>query len=513
VSSVLLTACTRSGAIACVSLLAASCGSNAAQPCPTEGTCSQGGYDGGSYDGGGDDSGDASSPCSGARLEGKQLVAAPWLFVDGVTTDGYVIYTDLSFALRAVPLAGGTPLLIGAADLNNQVYVNGAVVYFAPSYASPLDASLSVWTATSGTHALSAHAAIGPPYTDVSPDGSQIVYFDAANTAGATLTVAPTAGPTTAQHALATGITPSRGAAARFSGSSVVAVYASGSPTTTTLASFGGAGYTQTVLATGVDPRFELDPTGGTVFVSGLAGLSAYPIAGGAGTVIDPGATGVFTGLLTGSSLVPSGHGASAIYATKGILRRSPVSAPMPLTLVSYGVSGILRLSPDENWVLTYQNAAPDYTYYASDLNLVSATTPGSASLLWAAPTGALFGSAFTADSRFVLYFTNLTGYLDGDFMAAPTGGGAPTKVASHGWAGWATTQSKVVLADNYAAIRTGYSAIDIESVDLANPGARSTLASQVDLDLYLTPMNDQIVYAYTCDSSPRAGVWVMPVP
>jgi hypothetical protein len=236
-------------------------------------------------------------------------------------------------------------------------------------------------------------------------------------------------------------------------------------------------------------------------------------MAGGAGTVIDPGATGVFAGTLTGSGLVLSGHGADAIYATNGLLRRSPVSPPMPLTLVSSGVSGILRISPDENWVLTYQNAAPDYTYYASDLRLVSATTPGSASVLWAPPTGALFGSAFTADSRFVLYFTNLTGNLDGDFLAAPTGGGAPTKVASHGWSVWATKQSKVVLADNYAAIRTGYSAIDIESVDLASPGARSTLVSQVDLDFYLTPSNDQLVYAYTCDSVPRAGVWVMPVP
>jgi hypothetical protein len=456
---------------------------------------------------------DASSPCSGATFAGKQLVAAPWLFVDGVTTDGYVIYTDsLSFAVRAVPLAGGTPLSIGTADFNNQVYVNGAVVYFAPTYGSPLDAALSVWTATNGTHALSMHAAMGPPYTDVSADGSQIVYFDGANTAGATLTVAPTAGPTTTQPVLATGVTLSKGAAVQFSGSSVVAVYSSGSPPTT-LASFGGAGYTQTVLATGVDPSFTLDTTGGRVFVSGVAGLSAYPIGGGAGTLIDPGATGVFAGMLTGSGLVLGGHGADAIYTTNGLLRRSPVSSPTPVTLSSSGVSGILRLSPDENWVLTYQNASPDYAYYASDLRLVSATAPGSDSLLWAPPTGALFGSAFTADSRFVLYFTNLTGNLDGDFMAVSTGGGAPTKVASHGWAVMATKQSKVVLADHYTAIRTGYSAIDLESVDLANPGAPSTLVSQVDPDPYLTPSSDQIVYASSCDSGPRAGIWVMPVP
>jgi hypothetical protein len=176
-------------------------------------------------------------------------------------------------------------------------------------------------------------------------------------------------------------------------------------------------------------------------------------------------------------------------------------------------VSGILRLSPDENWVLTYQNAAPDYAYYASDLRLVSATTPGSASVLWAPPSGGLFGSAFSADSRFVLYFSNLTANLDGDFMAAPTGGGAPTKLASHGWAVMATKQSTVVLADNYVGVRTGYDAIDIESVDVANPGARSTLVSQVDLDVYLTPSNDQIVYTYSCDSGPRAGIWVVPVP
>jgi hypothetical protein len=312
---------------------------------------------------------------------------------------------------------------------------------------------------------------------------------------------------------LATGVTLSHGAAAQFSGTSVVASYSSGSPPATTLASFEGAGYTQTVLATGVDPRFTVDTTGARVFVSGAAGLSAYPIAGGAGTVIDPGATAVFAGLLTGSGLVLSGHGQSAIYATNGVLRRSSVPSTAPLTLVSSGVSGILRLSPDENWVLTYLNAAPDYTYYASDLTLASATTPTSDSVLWAPTTGALFGSAFTADSRFVLYFTNLTGNLDGDFMAVSTLGGAPTKVASHGWAVMATKQSKVVVADHYAAIRTGYSAIDLESVDLANPGARSTLVSQVDPDPYLTPAGDQIVYAYTCDAGPRAGIWVMPAP
>jgi hypothetical protein len=532
---------------------------------------------------------EAGPNCGAAPPSGQQLVASPTAIVNGVTSDGHVIYTDTAaHVLYAVPLGGGTPTNIGALDSANLAFVAGNVVYFSSLAAvvGPLSVgSLSAWTATGGAANLSAGAILpaagATPFrngiVDVTADGLHILYaVRPAGSNGVTLMVATTDGKT--QIPLLSNIDVSSASCvpfAMFGGSDVVVAYcfappapgvgaaeagvadggSSGSgsvadgavsdgamadgvmadgapadgaaggasqrddggegaeggppPAVATIASFTGAGFTETTLASKVEPKFAVDNGATHVLVSDTSALDIFPITGGAPLTIESSsATGIFT---------PDGM--NILYGTVAkALKRASVTMASAVTLVPSGLSGVavsatgqIGLSPDGSWLVAYQ--AQDLTNGTSDLYLASATTPGTATPLSTMPSGGLFGDVFTADSKYVLYALN-AGTGTGDFYVMPASGGTATKVASGMWQEWTTAGSKVVVSVNCVGCTPDSGVADLEAVDAANPTTTTQLVGQADANFFLSAAKDKLVYSWKCSkASTAAGVWAMPTP
>ena len=268
-----------------------------------------------------------------------------------------------------------------------------------------------------------------------------------------------------------------------------------------TISSFAGPNFAEVALAANAVPSFALNAAGTQVLVSSAAGLLLYPTAGGPAVTVDPdGVGGLFTK-----------DGTSVLYATAvHDLKRLYVAAPSATTLAPSGVSTILDLSPDQNWLLA-SNHTMDSN---SDLYMASAVTPGQLATLWTKPTAAVFGDAFTLDSTFALFFTNVASGT-GDFYVASTAGGSPTKVTSNAWQEYATTGTRGVVNDNYNANggSSGNGIADLESFDARSPTVLKTLVTAADANFYTTAAKDEVVYSWSCAATSSAGVWVLPSP
>jgi hypothetical protein len=480
---------------------------------------------------------------------GTQLVGSPSVSLDGVTSDGFVIYTDaLTMNASAVPIAGGAPIAIGSVDATNSVFVSGKVVYFEPMTVPGQGGArvglLSAWTAAGGVAAISPSIVAVPTglpgsgngIVAVSADGTHILYVETQDGLIGTLTVATIDGRT--RTPLLPGldlVTMGCQPYVAFAGANAMAGYCiasmgldAGSPSeggvadamppeagadgssgsgnrgVATIATFTGPTFARQVLATNVSAAFVVDAGGAHVLVSGAPGLVVYPSAGGAGTTIDrAGAAGVFTK-----------DGLNVVYTTgAGDLRRSPVTAPAPVTLASGGLIGLLTLSPDESWALSYKSLGNMGNTY--DLYLASAKSAGAVTALSATSGAAIYGDAFTADSRYALYFANVDVTKSvGDFYAARTSGGTPVRVTSAAWSVAATSGSKALFNDNCPSCSLASAgSADLRGVDLANPGAPTTLVSQASANFFLTATKDEVVYAWTCKQDSTAGLYVIPVP
>jgi hypothetical protein len=266
------------------------------------------------------------------------------------------------------------------------------------------------------------------------------------------------------------------------------------------VASFTSPTFAMVPIATNVNPSVAIDAAGSQVLVSSPMGLWAYPVAGGARTQIDTtGTAGVFTK-----------DGKSVLYTTStSALKRLRIGSAPPIVLVASGLSVIRALSPDDNWVLASNKTMGNY----HDLYVASAMAPGMATALATMPTSALFGDAFTADSAYALFFTNVMSDGTGDFYAGASTG-APTKVTANAWQEYATTGSGGLVNDNYNASggTSGNGIADIEAFDATNPTVLKTLVTAADADFYPTAARDAIVYSWTCAPSASAGLWVLAV-
>jgi hypothetical protein len=262
--------------------------------------------------------------------------------------------------------------------------------------------------------------------------------------------------------------------------------------------SYSGATWTANTLATGVQPRVVIAPTGATVLVNSPAGLIAYPVAGGAPTTIDPdGGVGMFTS-----------DGLSVIYTTPAnALKRSTIATPTPTTLAPTGFAGIRAKSPDDKWVLGYSMLASGDL---SDLFLTSASAPGTPTTLSPGVTAGLFQSdGFTADSSRAIYYTDIANGV-GNFFSVPSAGGTPTAVATNVWLHYAALAAKVVFNDNYdESTSTG----DIRVVDTSQSSAPTLLVSLADDTFYIAGSKDKVVYTWSYIPGTMAGLWVTPIP
>jgi hypothetical protein len=462
---------------------------------------------------------------------GTNLVKGSVLTLQGVTGDDYAVYIDgLRAMLCAVPLSGGMPIDIAPVDPAAVVQVSGQVVFAWTKINQFTGAgTLTMWTAAHGKQDLSTDSQVGYAFLQgmaVSPDSSKVAFYDQVTATGSAgnLTVAGVDGG--GRKTLLTSVDLSNGNCLpvfRFVGDSALVVASDtpgSSPTVIKLTAAAGANWTATTLVQGADCTFDVDPTGAWVLAAGASGLAGYSVGGASALAIDPaGHAGRFVGALDAGQ-VDGGVADDVIYLdTSGGLRRAPfASAPSPTVLVDGGLHAILAVSGDGNWVLANEQTSPQ----GYDVHLASARVPGSPTTLVSDTTGTLVGDPFTADSTYALYGPVLPpdAGQNGFFLfAAPTAAattdadaeaGVGRDLATYVIADFAQAGSKVVFS---AGTPGSPVVFDIFSVVLSTGAPPTRLVSRADSPFFLSPAKDKIVFTWSLDYAPIAGLYVQELP
>jgi len=435
---------------------------------------------------------------------GTLLASGDALSARGVTSDGYEIFSDdAAMQLYAIPVAGGTRQSIVALGSKFWVTVVGQVVFAWSNVTSANVGALTVWSSATGAHAVSS-ASFGI-LGSASPDGTQVLYVGNVDPTGATgdVYVAGTDGSAATSILRAqqlAGCFPQLGFAGTYAVVSHCDTPAEAGPSAT-ISSFLSPAWTRSDLVTDAENTWSADTAATIVLASTSRGILVLPIGGGAGTVID--SQGFLGQLIAG--------GQTAIYSTTtGPLRSSPTMAPSPMALAP-AFGGFYAVSPDQSTVLFYENSAAAGT----DIYLSATVTPNTSRAVSTATNGSVNGDAFTADSLYALYSTDndmCTGA--GAFNAVQLSAGSPSVLGHNVWRDWSASGSKVIFNDNYIA--TGglrFGRADLESVNLADGGTPVRIVAQADAVIDLTPAMDQIIYSWSVQPGPLAGLYVTPVP
>ena len=465
---------------------------------------------------------------------GTPLVATSTATVQGVTSDGQVVYLDSAAKkLSAVPVAGGSPALIGPWDNSlGAIYTSaagGAVVYWngASQKAAPYFGTLTVWTAASGARNVAAAksylSGLGQGYVDISPDGTRILYTDNATTTSVDIWVSGVDG--TNPHKLVTGA--SNGASCspnvKFVGTSAVVAYCLGQPD--------AAGSLNATLAAYDGTTGALEQTFTTVGFTGFSGNKAgtqiaYVTA--AGQLVE-----TIGGVAPVPVLVDAAGAGAAVFTSDGLtliyeegsadIYRAAIASPATTRerIATGPFGGVLALSPDDSVVLAFKTQ--DNTTGFTDLYILP-TQPsdagGTTLTLSSTTTAALFGPAFTADGKQVLFFKSITmsggGYIgEYDHLALPLMN-IGSKIAGNTWEEWTTTGSKTIYNDNYAAGPTGSAGYaDVEALDLGASGAPApvTLVSGADANIFVSPDKTKVIYSWSSCTDGKAGIYTVAAP
>lgn len=436
---------------------------------------------------------------------GTQVHVGGALTMREVTSDGWAIYSDnATLTLHAVPIAGGAPQDIVALG-NDFAVSNWGKVVFAWSHKSAAGVgALTVWTAASGAHTLS-QASLAP-WVAASTDGSHILYLDKVDAAGQTGDLVTAGGDGSSPKVLLTALDGLQNDGCRalmgFAGTYALAGHCDAGAKQVTISSFAMPSWTRADLATNAADNWSTDPAGTLLLTATSAGTIVVPLAGGAATTIDP----------TGGTGVLVDNGKSAIYGTSAnALRRSPVSAPSPTTLVASGVGGLYAVSPDEKSVMFYKDLDP--VHLVSDMYLTSAATAGAPMTLSATQTAGVFGDPFTADASHALYSTEVDPMLQTSTLNTLALSTQTSKVVAHDVSVvWAATGAKIVFSDHYAFSGSRGHA-DVRTFDTSKGGDPTLIVNQADSEIFLSPAHDQIIYTWSLEDSARAGLYVAPIP
>jgi hypothetical protein len=471
--------------------------------------------------------GDASNAVDGGRDASSPaptlLQAGAGFTLWGLTADGYALYST-SATFYAAPIGGGAAMNIAPnSSISGAFTIGNLAILMTNLDPSTGVISLTVWSSAAGAHKLSAASSYYALM--VSPDSRYVAFLDQVDSSGETgslvVAMADGTGATTLVQGIGGIATGTCTPELAFTGSQLVASYCSGADAgagPATLSTFSESSWTRSDLLTTLSGGYTLDGAGTQALVTSALGLQVVPLAGATVTTIDAhGTGGVFTS-----------DGQNVLYTTSASsLVRASVANPAPVTLVPSGVGGIYDLSPDDQFVLAYQNY--NTLTGLSDLYLASATTPGSLVTLSSAQTAAVVqttpsrrGSGFTSDSSRVLFLTDVT---PGTYMAPTEGtldvttskGSTPSAALGQNAlpSAWTWGSSKVIFATN-AVTLSGISGttVDIDWVDTSTSGAPTRLVGQATVGspfagapFFLSPAQNRIVYTST------SGLYALPLP
>ena len=303
------------------------------------------------------------------------------------------------------------------------------------------------------------------------------------------------------------------GAAVDAGGSSPLSVYTY--PTSTWLP--------QTLATNAVS--FQADTTGGLSAIATASGQLEIAAAGvTAPVLIDSVGT-----LATLPAFYMSKTDRFVLYATaSSALRTSPVTSSAPVTLVPTDVNGIDGTSPDEAWVLVNNNTDSN-TGFPSDLGLASTALAGTpVSLTTGTTVAAALGDAFTADSRYALFMTNISvddnENATGTLNAVATGGadgGAPTIVplakaavndSNYSPSDLALTGSRVSFTDNFNPASGNTGSVDLHVIDLSATAPSTIVMKGADPGYFVSADRQYVLYTITF-GGPTDGIYSIRVP
>ena len=526
------------------------CGSSSNGNNATDGgqTSDTSGNDSSSSSGGGDDgssgdaneegsTGDTGTACTAKVMPtGKQILASSSVTVQGVTSDGQVIFYDgNTMKLNAVAAAGGTPSVIGPWDKSQSLIFTSnkvALYWNGATQTTAAHGQLGVWTAAGGQQTLgtaSFFSGVGDGYVDVSADGSLVIYTDNVTTANADIYVAGSDGSNKTKLVSAASIGTNCRPVVRFAGNTAVVSYCTAQPDagttlTANVEAYSGAPTWQTKQSFAAGDGFygfSLGP-----IAAGDGGVSGYNIAyltsagqyveaigGTTPTLIDAKGSGGVTFMHNGTDII--------YFESDSSMWRSSIATPAPVELAKGPFAGTLALSTDDNWIEVFLNQ--NSTTFFTDMYLVS-TTPADGgntpTTLANMATGANFGDAFTADNTHVLFFPDVVmsgsaGYVGAydTYTLPPPVGMMPTTIAQNVWEEFTTTGAKTLYNDNYASNAGFAGAADIEAVDLAGTAMPTTLVSQADANFFVTPDKSTIVYSWSACPGAKAGIYTVAAP
>jgi hypothetical protein len=255
---------------------------------------------------------------------------------------------------------------------------------------------------------------------------------------------------------------------------------------------------------------------GATLVAATSAGyLYAIPAAGGDGDppMID---TGV-------SSFYVKPDGTAVLYGTTdGGYKMASLPPATPTAILPGGskFGGFIdappvALSPDGNWSVYYETlgARPG----ESDLHLIQNTASAIPTTLVPTPTATIIDDAFTANSAYALYYTDLTpegqtgfvGHLVAQAVAGPS---TPVDVsanavrASHSFG----NAAEIIYGDSFRPNKaTGVFVVDLSTVDVSAPHlAPQSLVEGVDETYFLTSDRRFVVFALNTGNTTTDGIY-----
>ena len=139
-------------------------------------------------------------------------------------------------------------------------------------------------------------------------------------------------------------------------------------------------------------------------------------------------------------------------------------------------------------------------------MGIASASTPGAGTIVWAPLTASALG--FTTDSKFEVFAAPVGDAGLYELGASSVSGGSLITIPKIAAAPTYTTASKFILSVNANTLTGG---ADLETVDLTNPTAATTLVTQADPYFFYTgATSKQLLYSWHCEATQASGVWAL---
>lgn len=493
-----------------------------------------------SSSGGGSSSGASSTSSSGGSsgndgggsitITSKSLKAGGALLL-GVTSDDLAVYINIKGAndasLEAVPVAGGTPIVIAAAypfQTSDAMVRGGAVAWWTGLDATTGIGTFNVWTQAGGAKTALNAASFNGMFA-ASEDGARVA-FSVAATADASdivltdsaTAVAVTDGIFTAANSVnlaalkppAAGQPPPCGFSMRFVGKKLFASFCSpASDTDARLWFVPEASTTEVRLDNkgtanqAIQPFFQTDTAGTKVFVIGLA-----PNATGRLITLDATAANVTSVLLednTARSGFVAKDGSAVVYrTTAGVRRAAGTGAPAPKTIVA-DAKAILGIAGDQSRLLVRKL---DPATGLVDIRSADTTTENQTPTdIVATATATPFG--FTGSNGRVVYLGDVTS-TGNKLKSQPAAGGAVKDLAQNiNGVAVAPAGDGVIVIENQVA--GDIDLYDLRYVDAVTGGASGKISDGVPSSGFIITLKKKLVYTKLAQTG--GGLFVADLP